>query len=86
MESADWRIANAEFFNRPPAQVASELLGARLVRLADNHLLSGRIVETVPGWTHDVTNVGADEMVCLLWANEIFDRTKPDTIVMKVDA
>ena len=46
MESADWRIANAEFFNRPPAQVASELLGARLVRLADNHLLSGRIVET----------------------------------------
>jgi UDP-2-acetamido-2,6-beta-L-arabino-hexul-4-ose reductase len=47
---------------------------------------SGRIVETVPGWTHDVTNVGADEMVCLLWANEIFDRTKPDTIVMKVDA
>lgn len=46
----------------------------------------GRIVETVPGWTHDVTNVGADEMVCLLWANEIFDRTEPDTIVMKVDA
>jgi len=47
---------------------------------------SGRIVETVPGWTHDVTNVGADEMVCLLWANEIFDRAKPDTIMMKVDA
>lgn len=47
---------------------------------------SGRIVETVPGWTHDVTNVGADEMVCLLWANEIFDRAQPDTIMMKVDA
>lgn len=47
---------------------------------------SGRIVETVPGWTHDVTNVGVDEMVCLLWANEIFDRAKPDTIMMKVDA
>jgi UDP-2-acetamido-2,6-beta-L-arabino-hexul-4-ose reductase len=46
----------------------------------------GRIVETVPGWAHDVTNIGADELVCMLWANEVFDRTKPDTIAMKVDA
>jgi UDP-2-acetamido-2,6-beta-L-arabino-hexul-4-ose reductase len=37
------------------------------------------IVETVPGWTHDVTNVGDDELICMLWANEIFDRDKPDT-------
>lgn len=37
------------------------------------------IVETVPGWTHDITNVGDDEMVVMLWANEIFDREKPDT-------
>lgn len=37
------------------------------------------IVETVPGWTHDITNIGGDEMVVMLWANEIFDRSKPDT-------
>ena len=37
------------------------------------------IVETVPGWTHDITNIGQDEMVVMLWANEIFDRVKPDT-------
>jgi UDP-2-acetamido-2,6-beta-L-arabino-hexul-4-ose reductase len=37
------------------------------------------IVETVPGWTHDITNIGTDEMVVMLWANEIFDRAKPDT-------
>ncbi|GAA4337612.1 NAD-dependent epimerase/dehydratase family protein [Variovorax defluvii] len=37
------------------------------------------IVETVPGWTHDITNIGQDEMVVMLWANEIFDRAKPDT-------
>jgi len=37
------------------------------------------IVETVPGWTHDITNIGADEMVVMLWANEVFDRAKPDT-------
>lgn len=37
------------------------------------------IVETVPGWTHDITNIGTTEMVVMLWANEIFDRDKPDT-------
>ena len=43
-----------------------------------------QIVETVPGWTHDITNIGQDEMVVMLWANEIFDRAMPDTIAAKV--
>lgn len=43
-----------------------------------------QVVETVPGWTHDITNVGSDEMVVMLWANEIFDRARPDTIAAKV--
>lgn len=43
-----------------------------------------RIVETVPGWTHDITNIGDDEMVVMLWANEIFDREKPDTYAMPI--
>lgn len=38
-----------------------------------------RVVETVPGWTHDVTNVGESELIVMLWANEIFDRNNPDT-------
>lgn len=37
------------------------------------------IVETVPGWTHDITNIGTDEMIVMLWANEVFDRQSPDT-------
>jgi len=41
-----------------------------------------RIVETVPGWTHDITNIGDEELVVMLWANEIFDRNKPDTYAM----
>ncbi|MBS0318584.1 MAG: NAD-dependent epimerase/dehydratase family protein [Proteobacteria bacterium] len=43
------------------------------------------VVETVPGWTHDITNVGTEEMVVMLWANEIFDQQNPDTIAMKVE-
>jgi UDP-2-acetamido-2,6-beta-L-arabino-hexul-4-ose reductase len=38
------------------------------------------VVETVPGWSHDVTNVGSEELIVMLWANEIFDREAPDTI------
>lgn len=43
-----------------------------------------RIVETVPGWTHDITNVGQGEMVVMLWANEVFDRERPDTYACPV--
>lgn len=43
-----------------------------------------QVVETIPGWTHDITNVGDDELVVMLWANEIFDREHPDTITCKV--
>ena len=35
-------------------------------------------------WAHDITNVGDDEMIVMLWANEIFDRDRPDTIACKV--
>ncbi|MBU0587316.1 MAG: capsular polysaccharide biosynthesis protein CapF [Gammaproteobacteria bacterium] len=38
-----------------------------------------QVVETVPGWTHDITNTGPEDLVVMLWANEIFDRARPDT-------
>ncbi len=50
----------------------------------ETHGNKPQVVETVPGWTHDITNIGADEMVVMLWANEIFDRANPDTITSKV--
>jgi UDP-2-acetamido-2,6-beta-L-arabino-hexul-4-ose reductase len=40
-----------------------------------------RIVETVPGWTHDITNIGDNEMLVMLWANEQFDAAHPDTYI-----
>jgi UDP-2-acetamido-2,6-beta-L-arabino-hexul-4-ose reductase len=42
------------------------------------------IVETVPGWSHDITNIGDNEMIVLLWANEVFDRQQSDTFTFKV--
>ena len=66
------------------------------VRFSFRHLVTGEtyelltdgekpeVVETVPGWSHDITNIGDNEMIVLLWANEIFDRQHPDTIPHKV--
>jgi len=42
------------------------------------------IVETVPGWAHDITNVGTDEMIVMLWANENFNKERPDTFKFEV--
>jgi UDP-2-acetamido-2,6-beta-L-arabino-hexul-4-ose reductase len=42
------------------------------------------VVDTIPGWVHDIINVGKEEMVVMLWANENFDRQKPDTLASEV--
>ena len=41
--------------------------------------LSATVVETIPGWAHDITNTGPDEMIAVLWSNEIFDPINHDT-------
>jgi UDP-2-acetamido-2,6-beta-L-arabino-hexul-4-ose reductase len=65
--------------------------GFRHIETGETHELvvrggDGRIVETIPGWTHDITNIADDVLVAMLWANEVFDRQRPDTITMKVRA
>lgn len=65
-------------------------------RFRFRHLLTGervdvdaraeepRIVDTIPGWAHDVVNMGSDELIVLVWANEVFDRGRPDTVPARV--
>ena len=43
-----------------------------------------QVVDTVPGWSHDITNIGNEDMVVMLWANEIFDKNNPDTYTHKI--
>jgi UDP-2-acetamido-2,6-beta-L-arabino-hexul-4-ose reductase len=45
-----------------------------------------RVVETVPGWAHDITNIGNDELIVMAWASEAFDPERPDTVAAKVKA
>ena len=46
--------------------------------------VDSKVVETAPGWSHDVTNIGNNELIVMLWANEIFDRENPDTVTSRV--
>ncbi|MBO7166853.1 MAG: NAD-dependent epimerase/dehydratase family protein [Kiritimatiellae bacterium] len=44
--------------------------------------VSGEKLEVVripPGYTHNIENTGSSDMVTLMWANEVFDPSKPDT-------
>lgn len=43
-----------------------------------------QVVDTIPGWVHDITNTGQDELVVMLWANEVFDHTNPDTVAAPI--
>lgn len=60
----------------------------RHILTQETHALETRgeqpqIVESIPGWAHDITNIGHDEMFVMLWANERFDRQRPDTITLE---
>lgn len=55
------------------------LLTDELVELKTNGI-TPKVVDTIPGWVHDITNVGDEEMVVMIWANEIFVRNRPDTV------
>ena len=39
---------------------------------------------TIPvGYQHSINNIGDEELIMVLWANELFEPDKPDTYVMK---
>lgn len=39
---------------------------------------------TIPvGYQHSINNIGDDELILILWANELFDPNRPDTFVME---
>lgn len=42
-------------------------------------------IVTIPvGYTHNIENIGDEEMILAIWCNELFDKSKPDTYLKKV--
>lgn len=43
-------------------------------------------IVTIPvGFTHNIENIGKDEMILAIWCNELFDKENPDTFFKPVD-
>jgi UDP-2-acetamido-2,6-beta-L-arabino-hexul-4-ose reductase len=42
------------------------------------------VINTIPGWAHNIENLGKKTAKVLVWANEILDKHNPDTIFYKV--
>lgn len=44
-----------------------------------------QMIESIPGWTHDITNIGDSELIVLLWSSETFNPKLPDTTAMPLE-
>jgi len=42
------------------------------------------VVDIPTGFTHNIENLGDEDMVTVMWANEMFDPKKPDTFFLEV--
>ena len=51
--------------------------------------VSGEKIEAVhmlPGYTHNIINLSdTEDLITLMWANECFDKNRPDTFWEKVE-
>jgi UDP-2-acetamido-2,6-beta-L-arabino-hexul-4-ose reductase len=43
-----------------------------------------QVVEMIPGYTHNICNIGDCELILILWANENYDQDNPDTYFLEV--
>ena len=72
-------VIGTGFMGRVHLEALRRVEHVDVVEIAATSAEKAQIVETAPGWTHDITNIGADEMIVMLWANEVFDRQRSDT-------
>jgi UDP-2-acetamido-2,6-beta-L-arabino-hexul-4-ose reductase len=50
-------------------------------RINDQHL---QIIDIPPGYTHNIENRGSEDLITIMWANEVFDVSQPDTYYREV--
>lgn len=51
------------------------------------YIVSGEkseVVDIPVGYTHSITNIGEDDLVTVMWANECFNKDNPDTYFLEV--
>ena len=70
---------------------AKEMLNCAIFITDDHKLLTYHlsankmeVVDIPPGYLHCIENTGTQDMVVIIWANEVFDETYPDTYYKEV--
>lgn len=43
-----------------------------------------KVIDIPPGYTHHIVNLGEDDLITIMWANEPYDPEKPDTYYLEV--
>ena len=43
-----------------------------------------KVVDIPCGYTHSITNTGNEDMIFIIWTNELFDKENPDTYFLEV--
>tara|TARA_R110001592_G_scaffold72198_3_gene220605 strand:+ start:5122 stop:6201 length:1080 start_codon:yes stop_codon:yes gene_type:complete len=52
-----------------------------------NYIIEGKdnkVIDMPIFYTHNITNIGDEDLICVFWVNEIFDKDNPDTYFEKV--
>jgi UDP-2-acetamido-2,6-beta-L-arabino-hexul-4-ose reductase len=44
-----------------------------------------KVVDIPTGYTHNITNIGKEDSITIMWASELFDPNHPDTFAMPVE-
>ena len=65
-----------------------EFIFKNLISLVEKKIkvsaLKKTIVETIPGWAHNIKNTGKKDLIFILWSNEIYNENEPDTVYLKI--
>ena len=48
-------------------------------KVLENDLNAFQCITTIPGYIHDIQNFTDEPLILLIWANEVFDKSNPDT-------
>lgn len=82
-----WHVTKMEEFIvvRGKARIRERKVGTDEI---EEYIVDGSRIQSVimkPSYTHEITNIGEDDLVTIMTCNEVFDSEYPDTFFEKID-
>ena len=82
-----WHVTKMEEFIvvSGKARIRERRLGTEEI---EEYIVDGSRIQSVimkPGFTHEITNIGNEDLITIMTCNEVFDENRPDTFFEKID-